>query len=204
MAGALAGLVALSRAARTSPRRAGATGRRYAEPVPGGVEEPLRHAFAGLESGLVNDLRLVTVAESRARAPQWAATAVLRDLPSRYRRAYDSRFVGKLVSEGFALSRDWTRGRCAPDCAGQFVLARWLLDRAQAVSRSGSADARLEWARQLGLATTHAPATEDSSDPWGSGWNLEAIRIHPSEWFEAPITRPRGDPQRAEPDRVSP
>jgi cyanate permease len=192
LVGGVIGALALGAASDRSGKRVPWTG------APMIVAAPVMVAFVvtgipvvalGICSFVVG--RLVAAAEARGRATAWSQAAVVGDLPSRFRLSYDARFVTKLVREGFALSRDRARGRCAPDCAGQFVLARWTLDRAELIAHcqpSPVAGTRRDWARELGLARPQAFAfTPDYSDPWASGWSLEAIRVRPELWFEPAI-----------------
>lgn len=178
------------------------------EAIGTGSDRPLALAIVALESGLSSDRAMLRRAERLAKTPDWSTAVVVRDLPARFRRAYDAAFVDRLARAGAVLVNDWERGEAAPECPAQFLLARWLLDRAAAIARrqGGCAPSReRRWASQLGLSTTGATGetADGAGDGWLASWGIESVRVDPSTWFSSAFSAGAIARRSAAPRRVA-
>jgi hypothetical protein len=174
---------------------AGGPQARYAVIAP--VEGALSQAVTILESGLIEDRALIGRAQRRGKLPDWTAAVVVGDLPARFRPRYDARFATRFARTGFALTHDWERGRAAPDCPAQFLLARWLLNRAHLIADLDGPEDPAQtrrWAKELGLSRASdldVDPTLDGHDPWMVSWDLDSVRLDPAEWFRSALDRAR-------------
>lgn len=155
---------------------------------------PVDEALTLLEVGLLEDLALMIGVERAGGEVDWDLTAVIGELPARFRNSYTARFVRELTAAGLSLSRQRGVDGMWPDCLAQFILARWVLDRAQLVAElepGPSAYSREDLAVAVGLigAGPASPPSVSTSDPWGLGWTIQSIRADPSTWFERAIVR---------------
>lgn len=165
----------------------------------------LARAVADLIAGLGDDEVLITQAERRCATPDWSLAVVVGDLPHRYRAGYDARLARLLRHAGTTLVHDWSAGRAAPNCPAQFLLARWLLNRAVFIAQCGSGVHLGQvrgWARELGLADRAEPERDviaEAPDSWLSSWGLGSVRVDPANRFTAAVSCSLKSPDRRQP-----
>ncbi|MBA3020351.1 hypothetical protein [Propionicimonas sp.] len=134
----------------------------------------ITECLTSLQFGLLEDLQHIVSSSRRQSEPHWNHTAILGDLPRRFRPQYDVGFTFRLAAVGFELVGQASFGPMTPRCPAQAFLAEWVLKQWLLIKSLGGADPPTagEMAEELGLV---GPTT--SFDP--------ALRGAPHDWFQA-------------------